>query len=327
MSSSSKSTVVVVQRYRSARLLLDEKHWVAVPETTASSSDKDVSRQQHCGLLLYVSFAAGADKSSVYTAAETCVNLPVLTTGLWGDGVSEQPSLRELLLAQTAASQKQPETTTSVTIVPQANLISKVKSQGKSIQYHGQIEKNKGEDLYNYFCDCLRAAVYELQCGAVDALPDWFVTWKTRRLEISDSDGNSQPKALEPSIPPEQVFRSDPKYGSFDQGKGMPLTTADGEPLTKSASKKLRKLYDAHAKRHAKWKETASDSEVAAAAAAADKNKSNETTNDAAYVVSDDTIIDWTRHLQVPVVAGSFGKRQGLEIKSDMGPFCHVFQV
>jgi hypothetical protein len=27
------------------------------------------------------------------------------------------------------------------------------------------------------------------------------------------------------------------------------------------------------------------------------------------------------------VVAGSFGKRQGLEMKSDMGPFCHVLQL
>jgi hypothetical protein len=29
----------------------------------------------------------------------------------------------------------------------------------------------------------------------------------------------------------------------------------------------------------------------------------------------------------IQVVSGSFGKRQGLELLSDMGPFCHVVNL
>jgi len=200
-----------------------------------------------------------------------------------------------------------------------------VKSQGKSIQYHGQIEKTNGELFYDYFCDCIRAAVYESQCGN-DCLPAWFISWKAQRLDIQCStknDNQQQPKALDPSLPPTQVFRDDPKYGSFDEETGMPLTTADGEPLTKSASKKLRKLYDAHDKRHTKWKETTNDID--------DNDVSNSVPapkSEAMRCEPDGvSTVDWDTVLQSPVVAGSFGKRQGLEIKSDMGPFCHVLQV
>jgi len=129
MAGNSKSFVhLVVQRYRSARLLLEETRWVSVPSANDKDEDEIPSttdphqQRQHCGLLLYVSFAAGANKSSVYNAAESCLNLPVLTTGLWGDGVSDQPSLRELL----AHPEQYSETSTSIVIVPQANLISKV---------------------------------------------------------------------------------------------------------------------------------------------------------------------------------------------------------
>ena len=133
------SVYLVVQRYRSARLLLDESRWVSVPATAAAAADDDDDttgdqqrqrQRRHCGLLLYVSFAAGAGRGSARAAAEACLNLPVLTAGLWGDGVSEPRSVRDLLLAKKEERDR-PETaavttTTSVTIVPQANLISKV---------------------------------------------------------------------------------------------------------------------------------------------------------------------------------------------------------
>lgn len=52
-----------------------------------------------------------------------------------------------------------------------------------------------------------------------------------------------------------------------------------------------------------------------------------ETSLEAALAAAADDA-SWTQKLQIAVVVvGSFGKRQGLEFSSDMGPFCHTFQV
>lgn len=105
----SKSVHLVVQRYRRCELLLEESHWVEVAGGDASSS--------HCGLLVYVSFASSAAPSDVEQAAWTVMNLSLLTTGGWGDGETPRSILD---LADDEESR------TSVTVVPQANLISKV---------------------------------------------------------------------------------------------------------------------------------------------------------------------------------------------------------
>jgi hypothetical protein len=118
---SSKAVHLVVQRYRSCKLLLNETEWVCQGSRAAN----------HCGLLLYVSFAADADQTAVSAAVDTALNLPVLTTGLWGDGVSEQFSVKQQLLTQNCNA-----LTTSITIVPQANLICKVR---KSILFSSAV--------------------------------------------------------------------------------------------------------------------------------------------------------------------------------------------
>lgn len=105
--SSSKSVHIVVQRYRSCKVLLQETEWVQIG-----------SDETHCGLLVYVSFAQSCDKDAVRRAAQTALQLPVLTTGQWGDGVSETYSLLHLAKQQNAS--------TSIILIPQANLISKV---------------------------------------------------------------------------------------------------------------------------------------------------------------------------------------------------------
>jgi hypothetical protein len=52
---------------------------------------------------------------------------------------------------------------------------SKVRSQGRSIQYHGQIDKAAGQSLYEYFVDCVRATALEHQCTSRgDAIPKWL---------------------------------------------------------------------------------------------------------------------------------------------------------
>jgi len=205
------------------------------------------------------------------------------------------------------------------------------------------VEKSQGEALYDYFCDYIRAAVYEtiISCKADsqhNARPDWFLAWKSQRLGIGDDKNNPLPQppqtttttattTLDPSLPPESVLRDDPRYGSFDDATGLPRTIRHNDdvvPLTKSATKRLRKLLDAHAKRHAKWK-----------AAETTKNNTSGTTTteeqqprDSSSAETPPRAVDWDARLRdAPVVAGSFGKRQGLELQSDMGPFCHVFRI
>ena len=53
-------------------------------------------------------------------------------------------------------------------------------------------------------------------------------------------------------MPPAELFRSGEyaaMYASYDDD-GLPLTDADGAPLSKSQTKKLKKKRDVHAK---KW--------------------------------------------------------------------------
>jgi hypothetical protein len=218
-------------------------------------------------------------------------------------------------------------------IVPQANLISKVKAQGKSIQYHGQVDKALGETMYNHFCDCVASVLYEDQCSARQLeLPSWYLTWKQKYLLLpteGSSGGSQQPPPA--STPPERMFCDDTtKYGAWDEATGLPVKTADGESLTKSALRRLRKLQAAHAKRHARWKETGG--EEGAPLAEEEEEEEQEKGDGPSTSAEEQTAaaVDWSAHLDssfCTVVAGSFGKRQGLEFQSDMGPFCHLLQV
>ena len=128
---SNMSVSVVVQRYRECKLLIDELEYVTVGGVDSS-----------CGILAYVSFASSTTPQQVEQAAQTLLNLPVLTTGLWGDGASSTVSILALSADTTSSC--------SLVIVPQANLISKVRQNGKSIQYHLQVNKEKGQELYEY---------------------------------------------------------------------------------------------------------------------------------------------------------------------------------
>ena len=118
----SKTVHLVVQRYRSCQILIDEKEWISLGssfEDFIDNSDDNSSSCLHCGMLVYVSFAANIDRKAVEQATKTLLNLQVLTTGLWGDGVSGTLSVLELAASGPSKS--------SIVIVPQANLISKVR--------------------------------------------------------------------------------------------------------------------------------------------------------------------------------------------------------
>jgi hypothetical protein len=223
-----------------------------------------------------------------------------------------------------------------------------VKSQGQSIQYHGQISKDHGSLLYSFFVDYIRAAIYEMQCRHnaeqdTDPLPDWFVAWKLQRLNLATFQ-SQQPKSsapqFDPSIPPNKLFTDNPTYGSLDLETGMPLTTNDGQPLTKSATKKLRKILDGQTKRHEKWARSnlmslngfsVSDTTLLPREASTDSSvpKAKEQTKPSTINNAPESI-DWDGILNPQfcrMLAGTFGKRQGLELESDMGPFCHVLRV
>ena len=291
------SVSIVVQRFRQCKLLLNEEQWVTIGDGNDSSS---------CGLLAYISFGSSTTRTQVDTAAQTLLNLPVLTTGLWGDSSSTQ----SILSLATA-----PASSCSLVIVPQANLISKVK--GKSIQYHGQIDRSSGEQFYNYFCSCIQGILLEAQCEArSEELPEWYI----KRKKFLEQQQSSK-KSHSPSTPPEDMFRDDLKYSEFNE-IGIPTKDSEGNALTKSAIKKLNKMYESHKKKYNKWKEE--EQQRCDNGTASEQNSSSSMASDAPPVEQWDGCLD---EAFCHFVKGSFGKRQGLEFSSDMGPFVHSFHV
>jgi cysteinyl-tRNA synthetase len=60
--------------------------------------------------------------------------------------------------------------------------------------------------------------------------------------------------------PPQDMFRSSPEYGSFDDA-GIPLTDAKGNELSKNQAKKVQKLWQEQEKLHQaylEWQKTLS---------------------------------------------------------------------
>eukprot|EP00984_Skeletonema_dohrnii_P011524 scaffold4605_cov150-Skeletonema_dohrnii-CCMP3373.AAC.2 len=291
------SVSIVVQRFRKCKLLLNEEQWVTVGDDSENSGS--------CGLLAYISFGSSTTQSEVEAAAQTLLNLPVLTTGLWGDSSSTQ-SILGLATASISSC--------SLVIVPQANLISKVK--GKSIQYHGQIDKDLGEQLYDYFCSYIQGLLLEGQCKArSEDLPEWYIKRKTFLEQQQQSK-----KSYSPSTPPDEMFRDASKYSEWDE-KGIPTKDSEGNALTKSGMKKLTKLHEAHRKKHIKWKE---EQQKSGDDCASEQTLPSSVAAEAPPVEQWDGCLDDTF---CHFVKGSFGKRQGLEFTSDMGPFVHSFQV
>jgi D-Tyr-tRNA(Tyr) deacylase len=194
--SNSFGVSLVFQRFRSCELLLNNAEWVRVGHgrrrrcrsrqsdaaaaaaaatttttatTTSAASDNDTesnqnqlteepSQQQHCGLLVYVSFSRHATPDCALKAAHTIVSIPLLTEGVWGDGVSK--TFGALNHQQHFGVDR------SIVLVPQANLICKVKQQGRSIQYHGQASFAQGQELYLMLVQHVRHLVNE-PCGTM----------------------------------------------------------------------------------------------------------------------------------------------------------------
>ena len=160
-----------------------------------------------------------------------------------------------------------------------------------------------------------------------------------------------QAEKLAADILPAEMFRiGQPhrgKYSTFDM-KGIPLTLADGQELSKNQRKKIEKLYASQQKRWEKHqhnlKEAATSStqlhsgnECTArpkSVVPPELNKpmlcKNIQTENAANHINTESLIKNSREnviciQNVKIVAGIFGNRQGFQMESK-GPFTHHFE-
>lgn len=115
---SDTSVCMVIQRFRGANLVCNETECVEVGAKIGLSLKERNSSESICGLMVYVSFAKGCTQQATQAAAKIVINLPILTMGAWGDGVSKTLNVIDLAKQQPNAA--------SIVIVPQANLINKV---------------------------------------------------------------------------------------------------------------------------------------------------------------------------------------------------------
>ena len=288
-------------------------------ETTHINQSGD--KTQTCGMLVYVSFskAAETNRTAIFTAARTILNLPVLTRGVWGDG-SGTVSVLDLAteLNKDAEASSKGGGGVPIVLVPQANLVSKVKSNGKSIQYHGQVSKSLGKDLFDTFVRSVQLIAYEHQCisrgeEVSASLRRALADVGGSTIDASSNKGGVGAQMFDPSVSPHDMFRDAALYESWDKA-GIPTAKVGGEKLTKSAMKKMKKQHQTQKKRYEKY--------LAAGGAktAVQTVKSNES-------VDEEDVVKKLDERFVNIVTGTFGNLQALSFESDMGPFCHLLNI
>ena len=303
---------LVIQRFRSASLLLS-------PDETAHINQSG-DKSQTCGMLVYVSFskAAETNRTAIFAAARTILNLPVLTRGVWGDG-SGTVSVLDLAteLDRDAAASSKGGCGVPIVLVPQANLVSRVKNNGKSIQYHGQVAKSLGKELFDAFVRSVQLISYEQQCLSRGEEVSASLRMALADVGGSTSDGNSSKgvgaPTFDPSVCPQDMFRDAAIYESWD-GDGIPTAKVGGEKLTKSATKKMKKQHQAQKKRYEKY----------LAADGADKVAPTVKSKDS---LDEEDVVKKLDAGFVNLVNGTFGILQNLSFESDMGPFCHLLNI
>lgn len=306
----------VIQRFRSASLLLSPTQTAHINQSSGDQA------QATCGMLVYVSFskAAETNRSAIFSAARTVLNLSVLTRGVWGDGsgtVSALELATELDKAKGAASRSG----VPILLVPQANLISTVKNNGKSIQYHGQVAKAVGKELFDTFVRSVQLIAYEHQCLArgeeISASLRKALADVGGSTSDSSSGKGSGAQAMDPSVPPRDMFRDTTLYESWDDD-GIPIAKVGGEKLTKSAIKKMKKQQLAQKKRYEKYFASGGSTKDSDGDATKNNGEDGESGEDILKKLDDGF---------VKIVAGTFGNLQALSFESDIGPFCHLVNI
>ena len=274
---------IITQRANSASLLLDnEKLW---------------AKLKRC-LIVSISFTNIATPDILPKVVKGILNMPVLTSGEWGDG-TKPVSLATLIEGQNSKEW-------GLMIIPAAALNCKLK--GKYIQYRDQCEKKYSEMLYNKFKEMLKEALIHAKTKCNGAS-------KVRKKKTT-------PQGALASTPPNEMFQKAPfeqQYKNFDE-KGMPSHDINDEPLTKSMKKKLNKLYNRQLKRHAKYlnnpdafKDELNNVNNMLAKEKLQSNENNQNSID-------------EKLLPIQLVCGTFGNRQGLKLDAECGPFSHVVE-
>ncbi len=99
--------------------------------------------------------------------------------------------------------------------------------------------------------------VFNLTVNLKDSKPK-EVNNKSRKEEQAKQAAE---KAIRMTVPPSEMFRALSEYnglfGTYD-AEGLPLTNADGTPVTKSMSKKLKKEQEKQKELHQKYLDTSS---------------------------------------------------------------------
>ena len=306
---------MVIQRFRSASLLLS-------PGETVQINKSENQAKATCGMLVYVSFSkvAETNRSAIFAAAKTLLNLSVLTRGVWGDG-SGTISALELATELNNAKDASSNGGVPIVLVPQANLISKVKNNGKSIQYHGQCAKSLGKELFAIFVRSVQLISYEHQCLARGE--EISASLRTALADVggstsdSSSGKGSATHAIDSSVPPQDMFRDATLYESWDDD-GIPTAKVGGEKPTKSAIKKMKKQQLAQKKRYEKYLVSGGNTK----GSAGDKSKSDGKDGD-----EGEEIVKKLDDGFVKVVAGTFGNLQALSLDASNGPFCHLINI
>lgn len=301
---------LVLQRAESCKLLLNADS----PEETWISTSR--------ALIVYVSFSGELERAScaiqtrtIEEAAKTVLNLPVLTRGQWGDGAKTESALD---LATPSSSTALPAPgEISIVVVPQASLSVRAKSGGKGVSYRALASKEAGETLFDAFLMALNAA-------AAQALE------KDRGACASASahDAHQQEvlrKRAAALVPPAQLFKTGEHAGLYSEydARGVPIKDANGQDLAKNALKKCEKLYVAHVKNHEKELQRGgvADSATLADAAAVSTELGAKQGAKAAGkpALAPDS--------PLRLIAGSYGRRQGLSLDAACGPFAHVLVI
>ena len=164
--------------------------------------------------------------------------------------------------------------------------------------------------MYEQFKECLKESLVNIAKKC-----DGKIVNKTNR---------QQHQGTRPDVPPALMFQKPPfenMYKNFDE-KGMPTHAAGGEELTKSAKKKLVKLYNRQMKRHEKFLKNpdAFKDEMILAKQIMETNiAGKDPINNTKLQIPEET-------LPIKLVCGTFGNRQGLRLDAECGPFSHVVE-
>merc|ERR1719354_343565 len=178
-----------------------------------------------------------------------------------------------------------------IMIIPQAALSCKIKDNGRGRSSEDQCEKAEAKRLYEKFIESIRIRVRNA------IYPE---------AEAKEKEAANRAKRARGVTPPDQYFRTgdfEGKFQSFDES-GLPLTDQNGKELSKKRKKKFARLLKQQEGKYQKFLES---------------DRKTEQVMEVEKVAED--------YKLPPIISGTFGGRQGLELKAGCGPFSHTFTV